>query len=473
MSAGRTGSWSMVPAGASASRERILVIGAGMAGLVAGRLLHDSGCAVTLLEARARIGGRVCPDMSLGVPIDLGGSWIHGADDNPLTDWCAALGVEVVQTAGERRLMENGVASDLAVIQRHAWRGRLAFAIAVRLGMWRSRWRAVRGRHRTVSLADVAEPILRAWWLPALDRRVVAQLVSTGEGVQGAPADRLAIEEWFPNDAFGVNAMPRDGFATLLQDAVQGLDVRLDTPVQRLLWQTEGVVAETASGRFAADRAVVTLPVGLLRDGALAFDPPLPMAQRAAIGRIGYGAGVLGKIYLRFDRPFWPRDVYRFVGLPLAPDRRGVFNTWLSLERETGAPVLLSFANGQAALRFERECSDAQVLDEAMASLRRLFGSVPEPAAFRFTRWLADPWSAGSYSYPALGSLPGDRVTYARPLADRVFFAGEATESGDYGTVQAALRSGEHAAEAVFRCATGQTPVREMRPWRFRTVRTA
>jgi monoamine oxidase len=291
--------------------------------------------------------------------------------------------------------------------------------------------------------------------------------------VQGAPADRLAIEEWFPNDAFGVNAMPRDGFATLLQDAVQGLDVRLDTPVQRLVWQTEGVVAETATGRFAADRALVTLPVGLLRDGALAFDPPLPLEQRAAIARIGYGAGVLGKIYLRFDQPFWPRDVYRFVGLPPTPDRRGVFNTWLSLERETGAPLLLSFANGQAALRFEKECSDAQVLDEAMASLRRLFGSVPAPAAFCFTRWLADPWSAGSYSYPALCSLPGDRVAYARPLGDRVFFAGEATEAGDYGTVQAALRSGERAAEAVFRYVTGLTPAREARPWRFRAARTA
>ncbi len=463
----------MVPAGASASRERIVVIGAGMAGLVAGRLLHDSGCAVTLLESRARIGGRVCPDMSLGVPIDLGGSWIHGADDNPLTDWCAALGVEVVQTAGERRLMENGVARDLAIVQRRAWRGRLAFAMAVRLGLWRSRWRAARGRHRTVSLADVAEPILRASWLPALDRSVVAQLVSTGEGVQGAPADRLAIEEWFPNDAFGVNAMPRDGFATLLQDAAQGLDVRLETPVQRLRWHEGGVVTETAAGSVAADRAVVTLPVGLLRDGALAFDPPLPSEQRAAIARIGYGAGVLGKIYLRFDQPFWPRDIHRFLGLPAAPDQRGVFNTWLSLERETGAPVLLSFANGRAALRFETECSDAQVLDEAMAALRRLFGSVPEPVAFRFTRWLADPWSAGSYSYPALGSLPDDRLVYARPLGDRVFFAGEATESGDYGTVQAALRSGERAAETVFRCVTGLAPAREARPWRFRTVRTA
>src|SRR5262249_50309992 len=66
----RTDSWSMLPAGATASRERVLVIGAGMAGLVAARLLHDSGCDVTVLEARTRVGGRVCPDSSLGVMLD-------------------------------------------------------------------------------------------------------------------------------------------------------------------------------------------------------------------------------------------------------------------------------------------------------------------------------------------------------------------------------------------------------------------
>jgi monoamine oxidase len=299
----------------------------------------------------------------------------------------------------------------------------------------------------------------------------VAQLVSSGEGVQGAPADRLAIEEWFPHDAFRVNAMPRDGFAALLADAAHPLDVRLDRPVRRLRWSDGGVVAETAQGEVAADRALLTLPVGLLRDGVLAIEPPPPAAQRAAIARIGYGEGVLGKIYLRFAQRFWPPGVTRFQSLPPAPDRRGVFNTWLSLERETGLPILLSFANGRAAIRFERECTDEEVLAEAMAVLRRLFAEVPEPAAFRFTRWLSDPWAAGSYSYPALGSPPADRTAYAQPLADRVFFAGEATELGDYGTVHAALRSGERAAEAIFRCAAGIAPARQARPWRYRAPR--
>jgi len=465
----RTDSWSMTPAGVTPPRERVLVIGAGMAGLVAARLLRDSGCDVTVLEARARIGGRVCPNESMGVMLDLGGSWIHGADDNPLTEWCDTLGVEVVQTSGERHLIKaDGTTMSFAQVQHRAWRGRAAFDLALRQGVSRSRQLAAQGQPRAVSLAAAAEPVLRAHWLPAFDRRVVAQLVASGEGVQGAPAERLAIEEWFPTDAFRVNAMPRDGFATLLDDAAHGLDLRLGSPVRRLRWSGDGVVARTSTGDVAADRALVTIPVGLLRDGAMTIEPAPPPGQRAAIARIGYGDGVLGKIYLRFERPFWPPGVYRFQTLPPSPEGRGVFNTWLSLERETGAPVLLSFANGHAAIRFDRQRSDAEVRDEALAVLRRMFADVPEPVACTYTRWLSDPWAAGSYSYPAIGSPPEDRTAYGAPLGDRVFFAGEATELGDYGTVQAALRSGERAAEAIFRRVTNAAPSREARPWRFR-----
>ena len=87
-----TGSWSM----GAATPERVIVVGAGMAGIVAARLLHDSGFAVTVLEARQRLGGRTWTDTSLGAPLDLGGSWVHGVDGNPLTLWCEKLGIALV-----------------------------------------------------------------------------------------------------------------------------------------------------------------------------------------------------------------------------------------------------------------------------------------------------------------------------------------------------------------------------------------
>ena len=87
-----TDSWSM----GTGKAERVIVVGAGMAGLVAARLLHDSGFVVTVLEARDRIGGRTWTDDSLGAPLDLGGSWVHGVDGNPLALWCDKLGVGLI-----------------------------------------------------------------------------------------------------------------------------------------------------------------------------------------------------------------------------------------------------------------------------------------------------------------------------------------------------------------------------------------
>src|SRR5262249_39295180 len=156
---------------------------------------------------------------------------------------------------------------------------------------------------------------------------------------------------------------------------------------------------------------------------------PMPEEQRAAIGRVGYGAGVLGKIYLRFPRRFWPEHPKWFGRLPDAPDRRGTFNTWVSHVGETGKPILLSFCNGNAAIRLDRQASDEEVKEVALGSLRKMFpNQVMAPEAMVFPRWLSDPWSRGGYSYPGIGSAPDDRETHARPLGRRVFFAGEATE---------------------------------------------
>ena len=197
---------------------------------------------------------------------------------------------------------------------------------------------------------------------------------------------------------------------------------------------------------------MVTLPVGLLRDGRFRLDPLPPPAQWAAINRLGYGAGVLAKIYMRFPHVFWPEKSKWFGRLPDAPDRRGTFNTFVSHTEETGLPILLSFANGHSAVRYERDMGDEEVKQAALASLRKMFGhnKVPEPEAFVFPRWLTDPWTMGGYTYPAIGSPPEDHDDHARPLANRVFFAGEGTEPVEYGTVHAALWSAEMAAEAIF-----------------------
>jgi polyamine oxidase len=446
---------------------RVLVVGAGMAGLVAARLLHDSGFGVTVLEARNRLGGRVWTDTSLGVPVDLGGSWIHGADDNPLSDWCRALGIQTVITSDtERYWYEDQLVMERSELWRRAWRGRWVANGVLAAAAAYGRVRRQLGRPVRLSLAAAIEPVLHSRWLPELDRRVLASLVSTSEGVQGAPAEYIDIEDWFPKEAGGVNAIPVGGYKQLIDDAAVGLDIRLGQPVQTLHYDNLGVTAVLGEERLTADLAVVTVPVGILKANKLRFDPPLPPQKAAALSRIGYGGeGVLGKIILRFPHGFWPTDKTWFLSLPPSSKQRGVFTSWISLESIVGAPVLMAFTNGHAAARFDRQASDDEVCQAAMTVLNRMFpGQVPPPERFVFTRWLSDPWALGSYTYPAVGSPLSDRTLYAEPVAQRLYFAGEGTQSADFGTVHAALRSGEQAAEAIFRTYSGVEPVRSA-PW--------
>ena len=459
-----TGSWSM----GVGKTEHVVVVGAGMAGLVAARLLHDSGFRVTVLEARPRVGGRTWTDGSLGAPLDLGGSWVHGVDGNPLTLWCEKLGVELIESQGDRLLIDERATVKTRDGQRkRAFLGRAAFNTAMAWASWKSRAMALSKGPRSISVKQAVDPLLHAGWLPRIDKLVIASFGEGSEGVQGAPYEAIAAEEWWPTEGLERNAQPKGGYVSLVDDAARPLFIWRNAPVERVAWSDRGVTAVLWGGAtIEADRAVIAVPLGLLRAGLPMLDPLPPLEQQKAIGRIGYGAGVLGKVYLRFPHRFWPEQPKWFGRLPDSPTRRGTFNTWVSHVGETGLPILLSFSNGATAARLDRSASEEEVKEVAMSSLRKMFGNdIPAPEGMLHPRWLSDPWSQGGYSYPGLGSTAEDREAHARPLGNRVFFAGEATEPVEYGTVHAALWSGEQTAEALFRAATGAQASRDMRPW--------
>ncbi len=459
-------------------KSRVLVIGAGMAGLAAARDLVAAGQDVVVLEARQRLGGRVWTERdAAGTPIDLGAAWVHGQRGNPLTELARASGAPLVDTEyGSVRLYGR----DGAVLPR---------AAEARLKALRREFEGAIGKLQEIdpdrSLRSAAERVFAARPREPGDRALLEYLLHSGlEQEYGDSVERLSTHWFDDGEAFGgVDGVPPGGLSALIEHLARGLDVRLGFPVERIEYGPSGVRVLGPVGELHGDRCLVTLPLGVLqaslelaategpgaapsdtpppdasgpakgraptpREGSAAglvrFDPPLPPEKTRAIRALGMG--LLDKLVLRFPERRWPADVDWLERLP-GEQRR--FLEWISLARTHKQPILIGFHAGDTARELCR-WSHEQLASEALAHLREVLGAdLPPPLSVRITRWSSDPFARGSYSCYPPGSTPKDRDRLAAPLAERLYFAGEATNRIHPSTLHGALLSGRRAAGEI------------------------
>ncbi|MEM9436375.1 MAG: FAD-dependent oxidoreductase [Pseudomonadota bacterium] len=298
-------------------RRRIAIIGAGFAGLGAAAALHAAGVEVEVIDARDRIGGRVHSADLAGATIDLGASWIHGTQDNPLT----ALAQE---TRTETRI------TDWSALHLFNENGRRRF-------------------------------------LPFLPRAAQEVEVSHAYGADFADLSPDAFDE---GDEFGGDEVTfPQGYGSLLPSLTTGYTITLGKPVRRIDWTPDGGATLTLrGGRRAYDGALITVPLGVLKSGDITFAPALPPEKETAIADLGMGH--LSKVFLRFDAPFWNEDLHAFVYLGEDPTR---FATWINIAKTNDAPILMAFHGGSAADALE-ERPDADIIEDAMDVLTTIWG---------------------------------------------------------------------------------------------------
>lgn len=424
-----------------------VIVGAGIAGLTAARLLARAGQRVVVLEARDRIGGRVHTDRTGAFPVDRGASWIHGIHEAPVAAAAQAFGMRTREfTVGSfqpdgrpiayfgpdgTRLSDEEAARFAADV--HAFDTELAVTIG----------RSARG----TSYAQVVDETLdRLRMGAARTARVREFMQHRTEEQYGAWIGDLDAHGLDDDTIDGDEVVFPDGYDELAGHLAGGLDVRLDHVVTRVDWHPAGVAVSTARGEFTADQAIVTAPVGVLKSGELEFEPPLPEKTREALD--GLEMNAFEKVVLRFPHRFWPEDVY-------ALRRQGVtgewWHSWYDLTELHGVPTLLTFAAGPCA-RETRDWADERIVGSVMLGLRDLFGdAVVDPVEAVVTRWQDDPYAHGSYAYMTVGSRIEDHERLADPIGGVLHLAGEATWSEDPATVTAAFMSGHRAAERVLR----------------------
>ena len=432
----------------SAKIHDVAVLGAGMAGLTAARELRRAGLDVVVLEARARVGGRMQTVLEPSPHgLEVGALMIHGSRA-PTWSLIREFGIET------RALGSWG---------RGAWVWRpqdgfqepdLARAVAVRARVDEA-YERYRGGDVTVS------EFLNQLKLSEEEQDAVGDLAHGWSAELNEMSMRVAIEDepsWevYVDDNFQVVG----GYTSLAQKMADplGESLRLSALVREIAWRQGRVaVSYERDGRIEklqARRAVVTLPIGILQTGQPVFSPALPVWKRRSIESLRMGRVVVG--HMLFDDWFWRQHSPEVLTWLIDGGRVSFHDPH---PPGTGMPALEIWITGRAA----QEVSDLGPEAGLQRVLSWIEAAFPKSGVRRrlewstLRDWVRDPHALGSYSFNLPGSR-GQREVLATPIEETLYFAGEATAAPPhYQTVHGAYTSGLRATREIL-AALGKEP---------------
>lgn len=442
--------------------DTVLIVGAGMAGLTAANALNNAGIRNIVIEARDRTGGRLFTKNVGGIPIDLGASWIHDPTGNPMTAFADSAGVtyrpadptnDAATILYYDAISGTSLSSDLITaygnynlfVQSEAqWLSMLSNQASYKDG---------------VELFLDNQPALRA---PDQRRRSEQFIRFLFEAFDAGRWDisSLYYDVNSPINRYGGSEFgnfPDGGYTRLVHAMASSSDIRLKHKVTLVQVRDGGVTVfaqDNSSGgvpvQFTGSHVIVTLPLGVLKAGSVAFDPPLPASRQRSIQKVGVGH--FEKVAMSFATPFWQAGTPSHTHLYYVTKNSSYPTEYaFSLDYQTfiGQPALVAVATAGFA-EYAAQLTPEQNLTRMMQILREVYGpATPDPTDYAVSRWAVDEFSMGSYSNLPVGSTPVDMDELGTPIGQRLLFAGEATYKERYGYADGALSSGLREAQRL------------------------
>lgn len=438
-------------AGQRGSSPRVVVVGAGFAGLAAAYELSHAGAEVTVLEGRNRVGGRVVSfsDLVPGAAME-GGAELIGTNHAIWQDYAARFKlpfVKITEEDAEAPIVLNG--KRLSADASEA--------------LWKEMETALSGMNADAARVPDA---FNAWTGPnaaAWDTRTTAEWVAAqpcsdlckagidaqlvaDNGVTTAWQSYLGnlaqvkgggVEKyWTETEVYRCRGGSQQ-LALKIAGELGLARVKLRQPVSGITVSGRGVTVITPAAKYEADYVVLAVPP--LTWNRIAFEPRLHVSDTPQMG-----SNV--KFLMKTRDMFWRTS-------HLGPDSLSdgpVHITWHTTQHQkvAGAGVV-AFSGGPAA-DMCRSWSPTERNANYLSALKMMYPALD--ASFErahFMDWPSDPWVKGSYSFPAPGEVTTLGPQMQQPLAGRVFLAGEHTCYAFVGYMEGALQSGARAAKKI------------------------
>ena len=413
--------------------ERVVIVGAGVSGLVAANLLKQTSAEVIILEATDYIGGRVKTDWSLGAPFEYGAGWIHGpSPDNPIK--------QLADEAGGEYFITDDDSIELLDISGNDMSSEIWDEIEE---IWQEVFYEIYDDPK-VSFLDLINEYDETIWNDPNVRWIFSAFT---EFDFGGPLNQISASLTNQMSAFPTeDVILTNGYNKVVDLLSKGIDITLNSAVKKIDYQKEEIFVHTNDTSYTCDYLICSVPLGVLKAGKIKFNPPLPNFMANSIKNIGFGS--VTKLAIKFNDQFWDDDVQYYYTVV---KQNGRWPIWMNYRTFSDEKILLGLCVGEYALKADL-MSDKEILEDALEVLKTVWeddvGSVKKIIR---TSWLTEPYFKGAYSFPSTQSSEEDFENFSESLNDQIYFCGEHTNLQYLATTHGALMSGIRAAKEVIK----------------------
>lgn len=398
----------------------VLILGAGAAGLAAANHLSSAGLNVRVLEARDRVGGRILTrhEAGLDVPLELGAEFVHG-HPGEIFDLVRQAGLNAIPVKGERWCEDDGQLSICEYLDDEFDR--------------------VLGKLPPPGSGQDTSFLAFLNALPGVKPQTREHALGYVEGFEAAYADRISVQalqrEYQAADYWSYRVTT--GYDSLLEAlkprSNASFEIRLNAKVMSVRWARGRVevstVADDAEHTFRARAAVITFPLGVLKDPAgVQFSPSLDSKQWA-LDHLEMGHVIR---VLRLRERFWerlefetPRGKKSLDNMSFLHTDDAVFPTWWSTMPRR-SPIVVGWSAGPHCEDLIGQSQEYIVSRSLNALARVLHIGRPELelllASQHLHDWQADPFARGAYSWARVGGVNA-AAELARPLEETLYFS--------------------------------------------------